>query len=107
MDRAVRTECPVLAHLAGGPLIVAGAEFVRSTEVRDWAAVTGLVIDAMREITLGLTGSVPPTARVPIALVWTAITSRSSSMPAMNKPSATPDGTATTSNEATRSKPRD
>ena len=68
MDCAVRTECPVLARLAGGPLIVAGAEFVRSTEVWDWAAVTGLVIDVMRKITSGLTGLVPPAAAVPVAL---------------------------------------
>ena len=63
---------------------MAGAEFVRSTEVRDWAAVTGLVIDVMRKITLGLTGSVPPIAGVPIALVWTAVTSWSSSVPALD-----------------------
>ena len=68
MDCAVCTECPVLARLAGGPLIVAGAEFVRSTEVWDWAAVTGLVIDVMRKITSGLIGLVPPAAAVSIAL---------------------------------------
>jgi hypothetical protein len=33
---------------------VAGAEFVRSTEVRGWAAVTGPVIDVMRKITWAL-----------------------------------------------------
>src|SRR6266496_2743359 len=67
MDCAVRTECPVLARLAGGPLIVAGAEFVRSTEVWD-RAVTGLVIDVMRKITSGLIGLVPPAVAVPVAL---------------------------------------
>jgi hypothetical protein len=33
---------------------VAGAEFVRSTEVWDWVAVTSLIIDVMRKTTLGL-----------------------------------------------------
>lgn len=43
--------------------MVARAELVRSTEVRDWAAVRGLVTDVMRKITSGLIGSVRPTAR--------------------------------------------
>src|SRR6266699_3916937 len=86
MDRAVRTECLVLARLADDPLIVAGAEFVRSTEVWDWAAVTGLVIDVMRKITSGLIGLVPPGRRGAGRVVWTAITSWSSSRPAWTSP---------------------
>jgi hypothetical protein len=47
------------------------------------ADMSGLVIDVMRKITSGLIGSVPADRWAPIASVWAAITSWSSSGPGL------------------------
>jgi hypothetical protein len=61
IDRAVRTECPVLARLAGGRLIVAGAESLRGSGLgrRDRRCHR-----LMRKIACGLIGSVLPVGGV-------------------------------------------